>query len=508
MAVQHGSFSPRHLATYATPLRDAPNLLQRSRCLPMKRLADSLQAAMRWCLDHPLGRSQWIALGAWLVLLSTGMLAMGGYIVLKTNRDPERADQSAYLMLAEKTRGVPWPTATDGIRNPLFPWMLAKVAAGDRDTMFAAGLRLNLRLGALVAILLGAWAGTRMAWLPAVLFVTLGGLGVLMPISTYVGTEIVFYGLLFAAWMLAFGLLEKLTFSRCAIFGATLALAYLAKPGITLLSGALLAVAVVRWLTSDDASGWRGWRPLAGGAIALGISMAMMLPRMIDASRRFGDPLQNTAANCFWEDSWEACVPKLAHLNPRLAHKLPPGEWPSAKRYFERNGASGAWTRLTTGIASQVENIINPGPKSILFSRRPSPDHPVRRVFPYRGLFLLPPLLLAGVAAVLCARVHGAGAFPRGTAYQLAFATLLIGGSLGAFGWYHVIASGSRFIMALYLPVLASLLIAADALRRRFATRWLDAVSAVAWVLMLGVLLAHMGILATHPYFDKMRGAF
>lgn len=466
----------------------------------MNRLRDFLRAAMQWCLLHPLGRSQWIALGVWLLALAGGMLALGEYVALTTNRDPDLYDQGAYLMLAETTRGTAWPAATDGIRNPLFPWLMAKTASGDRAAMFTAALLLNVRLGALLALVLGVWAGRRLAWLPAVLFTTLGGLGVVLPISTYVGTEVLFYGLFFAAWMLALSLLKQLTLPRCAIFAAVLAFAYLAKPGVTLLCGAFVVAGIVRWISKGD--GWQGVRPLIGAALALVIAAAMMLPRMLDASRKFGDPLQNTAANCFWEENWDACLPKLARLNPRLAHRLPPGEWPSAQRYLARNGIGGAWDRLTKGMAAQLGNVIGPDPKGVWFSRSPSPKRQVRRIFPYRGLFLLPPLLLAAGLGFRALREDGT------LRIQTGFAALLVGASFGAFSWYWVIAPGARFILALYLPVLASSLIAAEAARRRLATGWADALCASTWAVMLAVFVWHIAIIATHPFFEKVRGAF
>ncbi len=474
----------------------------------MNRLLGLLSTAVRWCLLHPLGRSQWIALGVWLALLAGGMLALGEYVALTTNRDPELYDQGAYLMLAEKTRGALWPAATDGIRNPLFPWVLAKTSTGDRDAMFAAGLRLNVRCAALLALLLGAWAGRRLAWLPAVTFTTIAGLGVLIPISTYVGTEVLFYGLFFAAWMLALDLLDRLTLSRCALFGAALGLAYLAKPGVTLLCGAFIAVGILRWIRKSEPSGWLGARPLLGAALAAAIAVTMMLPRMLDAAHKFGDPLQNTAANCFWEDNWTACFPKLGYLNPRLAHRLPPGEWPSAARYLARNGVGGAWARLTKGMSEQCGNVFSADPKSLWFSRSPSPKRLVRRIFPYRGFLLLPPLLIAAGLGLVVIRRHGSAAIPSAAWFQTAFALLLVGASFGAFSWYWVIAPGARFIMALYLPVLASLLIAAEAARRRLAAGWADAVCAGTWAVMLGTFLIHIGIIATHPFFEKVRGAF
>ena len=463
----------------------------------MNRVAQFFRTALSWCVHYPLGRSQWIALGVWLVALGGGMLALGEYVALTTNRDADLYDQSAYLGLVETDRTSLWPTTTDGIRNPLFPWLLAKTASGDRDVMFAAGLRLNVRLGALLAILLGVWAGRRLAWLPAVMFATLGGLGVLLPISTYLGAEVLFYGLFFAAWMLSFGLLDRLTLARSAIFGAVLGLAYLAKPGVTLLFGAFVAVGAVRWLRRGD--GWTGARPLFGAALALAVALPMMLPRMFDAKRKFGDPLQNTAMLCFWEENWAACLPKLANLNPRLADRIPAGEWPSASRYLARNGIGGAWTRLITGMGKQLANVISADPKGVWLSREPSPKRQVRRMFPYRGLFLLPPLVLAVALGVRC----------RGWPWwKIAFAVLLVGASFGAFGWYSAIAPGARFIMALYLPVLAALLLAAEGARRRLALGWADAACGGTWALMLGVFVWHISVIVTHPFFGGVRGAF
>lgn len=472
----------------------------------MSRLREALGAVVRWSLQHPLGRSQWIALGVWLVLLSCGMLALGQYVAFTTNRDVELYDQGAYLMLAEKNRDALWPAATDGTRNPLFPWLIAKMASGEQAAVFAGALKLNVRLGALVAILLGAWAGRRLAWLPAVMFVTLGGLGILLPISTYVGTEVLFYGLFFAAWMLALVLFDRLTLVRCALFGAVLGIAYLAKPGVTLLCGAFIAVGLVRWLRKGD--GWLGVRPLLGALVALVVAGAMMLPRMIDSAQKFNDPLQNTAANCFWEENWNACLPKLAFLNARQRHKIPPDEWPSAKRYLARNGFGGAWARLTNGMAEQCGNVFSVDPKAVWFSREPSAKRPVRRIFPYRGFFLLPPLLIAAGLGVVVVRRQGIGAISAVAWYQLAFVLLLTGASFGAFSWYYVIAPGARFILALYLPVLASSLVAAEALRKKLATGWADAVCAGTWTVILVGFVWHIAIIATHPVFEKVRGAF
>lgn len=474
----------------------------------MNRFREIVHATVAWLLAHPLRRSQWMALAAWLLALSAGMLALGEYIALKTNQDVSLYDQAAYLAVAEKNESAWWPAATDGIRNPLFPWLVAKTTSGDRAAVFPAALKLNVRCGAWLVILLGVWAGRRLPWLSAVLLVTVGGLGVVLPISTYVGTEVLFYGLFFAAWMLALDLFARLTLARCAIFGATLGLAYLAKPGVTLLCGVFIAVGLFRWWRGDEASGWNKVRPLVGAVLALAIAAVIMLPRAREAAREFGDPLQNTAATCFWEENWDACYPKLGYLNPRLAHRVPPGEWPSPGRYFARNGVSGAWARLTKGMGEQLGNVLGADEKSVWFSRSPSAKRPIRRLFPYRGLYLLPPLCLLATFGIAARKRPGLAPIPQSVWFQAAFAVLLVGVSFGAFSWYWVIAPGARFILALYLPLLASTFLAAEALRRRLATSWADVMTAGTGLVLLGLFLVHIGIIATHPFFDKVRGVF
>jgi hypothetical protein len=476
----------------------------------MSRAVEFLRTALDWTLRYPLGRSQWIFLSLWFLLLAGGMIEFGDRIASTTNIDPESYDQGAYVRVAEQNRSAWWPTVTDGIRNPLFPWLLAKVNGSGHDSMFAAGLRLNVRLGAYLVVLLGCWAGGRFALLPTLLFATIA-IAIVLPISTYVGTEVLFYGLFFAAWMLAFSLFERLTFLRCALFGATLGLAYLAKPGVTLLTGTFVAVALAYWLRvcrSEESRGWTGSRPLLGVAIATAIFTLAILPRAVNSWEQFKDPLQNTAARCFWADDWNACYPILGNLNPRFIERIPAEERPSAGRYIARHGWSGIWNRLTRGFAVQADNVFSPDRKNIWFDRKPSVKRPVRRFFPYRGFFLLPPTALVIGLCVVARRRFGPNAVSAAAPWQAAFAVLLVAASFGAFSWYSIIAPGARFMIALYLPVLASLILAAEALRRQLSARWCDGVVAGTWLVMLAVISAHLTLIATHPHFDKLKGAF
>jgi len=322
---------------------------------------------------------------------------------------------------------------------------------------------------------------------------------------------VVYYGFFFAACNSALGLLDRLTLPRCAIAGAVVALAYLAKPGVTLLCGSLVAIALLRWITAQretTTTGWHGLRPLAGMVLALAVATPLILPRAVNSWRQFGDPFQNTAANCFWGQNWKTCLPQIWLLNPREIHRIPPAERPSAAAYLARNGWQGAWKRLRHGMAIQWDHIFLTEKKGVWITERPSLRNPVRRLFPFRGWFLLPPLVLTiGLGTAVCRRFSPAG-IARSTWFQAAFILLLTSATIAAFSWYWPISSNARFILAIYIPVFGTLLCAAETLRRRMKTRWADAVCAGTWSLMLGIFLAHIGIIATHPYFDELQRTF
>ena len=228
----------------------------------------------------------------------------------------------------------------------------------------------------------------------------------------------------------------------------------------------------------------------------------------MNAQRRFDDPLQNTSAYLFWEENWAAARPHFALLNPRKVHLIPEADRPSAGRYFARNGLGGAWERLSKGMVLQGSHVFPIRTDNFSFTEVPSPKDPTRRIFAFRGYVLLVPLLLTIGLVGVALRRFGWAAVPGHAWCRAAFMVLLFGVSFAAFGWYAPIAPGARFILTIYIPMLASLFWAVEALRRRLAIRWLDTVCACIWLTMLGVFLVHMGVIATHPYFGSLRGVF
>ena len=96
-------------------------ILPEGPALPMPFTLQLIRSGARWCLQQPLGRSQWLVLVLWLSALAITMITLGDYIAQTTNRDLEQFDQGAYLRVAEQNRDSWWPAGTDGVRNPLYP---------------------------------------------------------------------------------------------------------------------------------------------------------------------------------------------------------------------------------------------------------------------------------------------------------------------------------------------------------------------------------------------------
>jgi hypothetical protein len=159
-------------------------------------------------------------------------------------------------------------------------------------------------------------------------------------------------------------------------------------------------------------------------------------------------------------------------------------------------------------MARQFENLVDPGKKSLLFSRPPSDKRPVKRIFPYRGWMLVPPALLVLALLPAALRTRTSQIFTPATVSQIAFTILLLGVSFAAFGWYYPISPGARFVMALYLPALAILALVAENLRIRLDAVWSDRISRAVWTITLATFLAHMAIISRHPHFTEVRAAF
>jgi hypothetical protein len=450
-----------------------------------------------------------------LVVLCVVLTVLGFRLTNHTNFRTDDFDQGAYILMARQMKDASYPWYTDGTRNPLFPWLAARVLDPQAPEFFAAGKKLNVLLGVIGTALAGAFFARRMGPLAAFNATLLAALAVLLPISTFFGAEAIFYALFLFVCVLAMRLLNDNPVWLYALLGLVAGLAWLAKPSATPFLGLFAVFTVLRLILSRfpnlpwplAAPNW-SWRRLAIGAVLCGaIYGGLIFPRLHFAQQEYGKATYSLPGFWFWADDWETCTRLYTDCRKETLAKLPPHLQPSAAGYFKRHSVGEALERLKKGSLVRLGQFFNPevnkeGKRYVEKSGKPR-----RAVLMYRGLYL-------GFLAALAAAMAGL-ALVRGKLSEIGpFALPLLLGLATfavyvlAMGWYVPTGPGHRFIMTLYLPALWILAQGADQLRR--AADWRPA----GWIFLGGQAVIFLCLtwrvisLLTGGPFDKVSYAF
>jgi hypothetical protein len=486
----------------------------------------------------PAGRlpvlAHWLVLAAALAAYAWAHLQVGGELAAQTNQDHLRSDQEANMRAArvaaerarfDPARGVEgslrnWlPHYTDGVINPLWPRLAATFASDDDQAYFAAGKRWNTVFGAVFLGLAGLWLGRR--WpLPAVLaFVLAAGLGAWLPRGPWFQPEPVYFALFFASFAVALALLRRNPPWLYAVLGAVSGLAWLAKGSAQPLLLAFFAASGLRWLGAV----WPGrrrsglpprsdWNPSAhfiGLALLAAAHLAVIGPRLSYAAERYGRPLFSYPSVWMWMDNFEQCYAWMGKHNTRekLA-AVPPEQWPSARLWLAGHEPAEAWHRLADGTWLQVSRLLadNPDPRA----RDGSPKRPWRALLEYPGRVLaaLAALCAIPLAAALALRRRDKLPVHRQEP-ERGILMIFVAGTFAGYallhGWYVPVGDGDRFMLALWPPLVFSLIAAAEGMAGRLRARgegqrWLAALRAGQWTLAAW-LAWRLAELIRHPVF-------
>ena len=79
-------------------------------------------------------------------LLCASLAVIGLRITAQTNHEIDLFDQGAYVGMSKTMEGSWYPWYSDGTRNPLFPWIAAKLLDANDAEFFEKGKRLNVVL--------------------------------------------------------------------------------------------------------------------------------------------------------------------------------------------------------------------------------------------------------------------------------------------------------------------------------------------------------------------------
>jgi hypothetical protein len=489
----------------------------------------------------------WLRMGRWftfaIILLGVGFayLRIGSLLIEQTNHSKERilgGDQKNNLKLTLQTRddlspdwskGVSgpiknwFPHRTDGVVNPLWPWVAAWLADKDHTisaddvvtdqdrALYHRGRRFHVGWTLGILAVLGFACARVFSLGAAVNVMLLVGFGALLPRTAYFQPEPLFFVLFLVTWLACLFALQRNSLWMHLMIGGFGGLAYLAKGSVQPLLMGYAAVATLRWALE-----WcQFWRRIPKVTISLWqqrdhwlCMLVMMLaffmttgPRLYESSRLFGSPFHSFPAYWMWFDNWEdgSCYRWMSEHNTaaELA-TLTPETTPSLSKYLREHTQEQAIQRLREGTKAKVMELLWPGltpPASKDGSRKPWKGVLELRGV-YLGLIALVPLLL-GVSLLLCRKSRPVNAAQRLHPESFSMALLVIGLLVGyslLYGWYHPIGRGDRFMLSLYAPLVLSLVWAGEAFYLRAKRR------SAPLALRLGYHLMHWGIAAFISY--------
>ncbi len=452
---------------------------------------------------------RWLVLLVALAFVAFAHLRIGTLLLARTHntdKDILSAGQKQALTLAEEARedltpdfnkGVSqpledwFPHRTDGVVNPLWPWMAAWMAGKDQGVspadevtaadrvLFNRGRRFNVGWTLGLLIVLGIACTRVFSVGAAVNVVLLTGFGALLPRAVWFQPEPVYYALFLVTWTACAFALHKNSLWMHILIGVFGGLAYLANDTVVLLIAVYVLVSTLRWLWGWVEAWWPGseapttmwlrrnhWIAL----FLMGFCFLMTAgPRLSYSDRTFGRPLHSLPARWMWLDNAEQAA---EWTNERSATaSLPPSWW----TYSATHARGEMRHRLKEGIRTQFQDMVHPVPTE-------GAPAAWQRMLEDRGLWLgWLAASLAFTAVCVCFAsprpLNAAQRLHPEAAAQFLFALDTVAVYIVVYGWYAPIEHGPRFFLALYSPVVLCMAWAGESLlrrgRRRGAAPWI-----------------------------------
>jgi hypothetical protein len=292
----------------------------------------------------------------------------------RINVERGRADQSGYLWDAVAVHGN-WqgnPPVLIGERNrmPLYPGLLALLydPALSPDEFFERGKRFNILLSFVLLAALWLIARRFLPALAAANFVLVVAFGYFIFRAGYVQCELLFYTLLFAAFVCFVRLLTgaegRGALIVAAVGGVVAALAHLTKASMLPLAAIFVVVFTAATLftlaRSSDPGAWRRFGSgLATVLVFLVTFLATLYPYISNSKRVFGHYFYNVNTTFYiWYDDWpSASIGTYQHGDGVGWPKMRRSELPSMERYLREHTPSQIAARLLDGFRDMV--VVN-----------------------------------------------------------------------------------------------------------------------------------------------------
>ncbi len=476
-----------------------------------------------------------LVLGVVLVLFAGVYFYIGTHLIGQTNPNRAKHDQQNNIELAkvaashmkpDRQIGFAaslwriFPHYTDGVVNPLWPWAAARVydPDGNDQEFFIRGKWLNLFISAGACLLLAGIASRYFSLGATVNLLLLVGFGALLPRSPYFQPEPLYYIFFFLSWLTCLALLRKNSIWLYCLLGVLAGIAYLAKTSIQPLLLAFVAVssyrflfgavpAIIRKNYNRPASQWC-WQTHIIGIFFLAATFLLTVgpgsPSPTSASAPPSIPTR--ATGCGSMISIPATSSWTTHTSKTELRRIPSDEVPSASNYFRSHSGGQATDRLAEGFWWVTKNFLDP----VRASERDGDPQPWRHLLADRGLYLAALLgMVVALAIWHCLRRPRAElAVQKLQPEWSSGAVFVIGTTILyalSYGWYLPIGKGDRFMLALFAPLVFSLILAGEGLVDRFRARGGSSlpitVYHLAQLALTVAILARLGQLIARPEF-------
>lgn len=373
------------------------------------------------------------------------------------------------------------PHRTDGVVRPLWPWLAAwNVTAGQprsSGTLSEADLHvlrsgrrwlMGLSLGFL--LMLGLAAARAFSVPAALLTILTIGFGVLLPSTAEFSPDVLFQLLFLLTWVCCVAALKRNSLWLYGLIGFFSALANLTLPTTTTLVFVFIVVSSLRWLWGWVLAHWPHeggtslwvWRNHWLGMILLVVCHLITVgPMLSQAKDKLGD-----ASPFYWR--WFENAPAMQqwtamHQTREALQAVPAEDLPSYANYRATHTPEAVQARLHQGGLKMMEEVLQ-----LPWGFDSLPHE--------RGVFVIVLasilfLLLLIIAFVAPRAAHAGQALHPETAPLALFSLLAFGVCTLDFGWdMPVLTWGSRHL-ALYPPLVLSLLWASESLVHRARRR-------------------------------------
>jgi hypothetical protein len=402
---------------------------------------------------QPIGKPEKICLAAIVIVFLVYMYWYGAVVRLKdVNTDMTRVDQSAYLHYGVSMYKILHEGddfRSRGARGPLYPFLVSLAYDPDltEEAYFVRGKYINI---VLTLIMLGGVFLIFQKHLPffdSVNLMLVTAFLVYLFIAATFHAEPLFYFLSFCTFLLLCKMLIDPSWKLGILTGFVIGLTYLAKPSV------LPAVALFCLFSTAKAVRPLGARllrrvhtvprprfdlrafsrRLASTGFVVLVFLVIVYPYIRSNKKVFGQYFYCVSTTFYmWYDSWdEVKLGTKAHGDRKGWPDMPPEEIPSLSKYLREHTVQQMVDRMLNGFR-------------ILHERQAESYGYYKYILLYLA-FLLTLVIINGRHSI-----EMAVKYP----FLLLFCVSYFAVYLFGYAWYTPIASGTRFTLALFLPVM------------------------------------------------------